>query len=62
MNHDNEGKAFEDWAKFQGLPLEKDDNRLYVNRHTHYARKGWEAKPEKAEIDELKILILMLGK
>ena len=46
--------SFDEWAKFQGLPLEKDENGLYVNRHTHYARKGWEAKPEKAEINELK--------
>ena len=46
--------SFDDWAKFQGLPLEKDESGLYVNRHTHYARKGWEAKPEKAEIGELK--------
>ena len=47
--------SFDDWARFQGLPLDRDENRLYVNRHTHYARKGWEAKPEKAEIDELKM-------
>ena len=46
--------SFDEWAKFQGLSLEKDDNGLYVNRHTHYARKGWGAKPEKAEINELK--------
>lgn len=45
--------SFDDWAKFQGLPLEKDENGLYVNRHTHYARKGWEAKPKQAEVDEL---------
>lgn len=45
--------SFDEWAKLQGLPLEKDENGLYVNRHTHYARKGWEAKPEKAEVDEL---------
>lgn len=53
MSNKTEVLSFDDWAKFQGLPLEKDDNGLYVNRHTHYARKGWEAKPEKAEIDEL---------
>ena len=45
--------SFDDWAKFQGLPLEKDENGLYIDRHTHYARKGWEAKPEKHEVDEL---------
>ena len=47
--------SFDDWARFQGLPLDRDENGLYVNRHTHYARKGWEAKPEKAEIDDLKM-------
>ena len=47
--------SFDDWARFQGLPLDRDENGLYVNRHTHYARKGWEAKPEKAEIDGLKM-------
>ena len=54
MSNKTEVLSFDDWAKLQGLPLEKDDNGLYINRHTHYARKGWEAKPEKAEIDELK--------
>ena len=54
MSSKTEVLSFDDWARFQGLPLEKDDNGLYVNRHTHYARKGWEAKPEKAEVDELK--------
>ena len=53
MSNKTEVLSFDEWAKFQGLPLEKDENGLYVNRHTHYARKGWEAKPEKAEIDEL---------
>ena len=47
--------SFDGWARFQGLPLDRDENGLYVNRHTHYARKGWEAKPEKTEIDELKM-------
>ena len=47
--------SFDDWARFQGLPLDRDENGLYVNRHTHYARKGWEAKPKQAEIDELKM-------
>ena len=53
MSSKTEVLSFDDWARFQGLPLEKDDNGLYVNRHTHYARKGWEAKPEKAEVDKL---------
>ena len=53
MSNKTEVLSFDAWAKFQGLPLEKDDNGLYINRHTHYARKGLEAKPEKAEIDEL---------
>ena len=54
MSNKTDVLSFDGWAKFQGLSLEKDDNGLYVNRHTHYARKGWEAKPEKAEIGELK--------
>ena len=55
MSNKTEVLSFDDWAKLQGLPLEKDDNGLYINRHTHYARKGWEAKPEKAEINDLKM-------
>ena len=54
--------SFDDWAKFQGLSLEKDDNGLYVNKHTHYARKGWGAKPEKAEINELQKRVDELSK
>lgn len=45
--------SFNEWAKFQGLPLEKDENGLYLDRHTHYARKGWEAKPKQNEVEEL---------
>ena len=55
MSNKIEILSFDDWDRFQGLPLDRDENGLYVNRHTHYARKGWEAKPEKAEIDDLKM-------
>ena len=55
MSSKTEILSFDEWARFQGLPLDRDENGLYVNGHTHYARKGWEAKPEKAEIDELKM-------
>lgn len=53
MSNKTEILGFNEWAKFQGLPLEKDENGLYVNRHTHYARKGWEAKPKQNEVEEL---------
>lgn len=53
MSNKTEVLSFNEWAKFQGLPLENDENGLYLDRHTHYARKGWEAKPKQAEIDEL---------
>ena len=53
MSSKTEVLSFNEWAKFQGLPLEKDENGLYVNRHTHYARKGWEAKPKQDDVEEL---------